>query len=128
MKTLRTHVGIAVLVPPIFLGGIGVAKMTGWWVAARGRVPATISEGRFAGMYNPADIRGSSLFRELEPFFGIPAALIAEAFAIEAEDPGIITAKYIDIVYGEVTTLDGEMVDIGTDALKFFVARITVSR
>jgi hypothetical protein len=117
---------VALSIPLVFFGGIGLAKGLGWWKSSGGGgTPAVIRQGSFAGMYNPADIRGSTNFGNIETYFKIPAALIAEAFGIQASDPRVVTAKFVDTLYGEMLGLSGETIDIGTDAVKLFVARMT---
>jgi hypothetical protein len=121
---MNTVVAISTVL--VIFGGIGLAKGLGWWkTTGGGGAPAVIRQGTFAGVYDPADIRGSTSFGTIETYFRIPAALIAEAFGIQASDPGVVTAKYADTVYGEVPGLNGGILDIGTDAVKLFVARMT---
>lgn len=117
---------VAISTVLVIFGGIGLADSLGWWkTSGGGGVPAVIKQGSFTGMYDPADIRGSSSFGTIETYFNIPAALIAEAFGIQASDPRVVTAKFVDTLYGEMQGLSGETIDIGTDAVKLFVARMT---
>jgi len=126
MKHPSMTVVVALSIPLVFFGGIGLAKGLGWWKSSGGGgAPAVIRQGSFAGMYNPADIRGSTNFGSIETYFRIPAAMIAEAFGIQASDPRVVTAKFVDTLYGEIQGLSGETIDIGTDAVKLFVARMT---
>lgn len=122
--SMNTVVGLTTVL--VIFGGIGLARELGWWqTIGRGRAPAVIRQGSFTGGYDPADIRGSTSFGSIETYFGIPAAMTAEAFGIQASDPRVVTAKFADTVYGEVPGLDGSVLDIGTDAVKLFVARMT---
>ena len=117
---------LAVTIPVIMFGGIGIAQQAGWWQTERGMTaPATISSGDFAGLYDPADLRGSTTFGEIETYFALPADLIAQAFGIKTENPAGVTAKTVDELYGEVEGLSGQSLDVGTDAVKLFVARMT---
>lgn len=126
MKKPSPYIALAVLTPAILFGGIAGAKALGWWrTSGGGSAPALIAAGGFAGMYDPADIRGSSSFASIEGFFGIPAAVLAQAFGFAADAPGLITAKAVDELYGELHGLNGEERDVGTDAVKLFVARMT---
>lgn len=126
MKKPSPYIALAVLTPAILFGGIAGAKALGWWkTSGGGSAPARIAAGGFAGMYDPADIRGSSSFASIEGFFGVPAAILAQAFGFAADAPGLITAKAVDGLYGEIHGLNGEERDVGTDAVKLFVARMT---
>ena len=129
MKTKQQTV-LAVVVPALFVGVIGVAGMLGWWQTANVRTPRTLSQAAGTGsvtgvtLYDPADIRGSSRWSEIEGFFGVPVATIAEAFGFRGTtaELGALTAKAVDELYGEVEGVDGTHLDVGTDAVKFFVA------
>ncbi|MDX9958370.1 MAG: hypothetical protein RBT68_08000 [Spirochaetia bacterium] len=122
--SMNTVVAISTVL--VIFGGIGLARGLGWWkTTGGGGAPAVLRQGNFVGMYDPADIRGSTSFGNIETYFRIPAALIAEAFGIQAADPRVVTAKFADTVYGEVPGLNGGILDIGTDAVKLFVARMT---
>jgi hypothetical protein len=126
MKHVSSNILIAITVPVIMFGGIILASSLGWWKTAGGNAaPATIKQGDFAGLHDPADIRGSSSLGTIETYFGVPATLIAQAFGIQASNPRIVTAKFVDTLYGEMVGLNGEIIDIGTDAVKLFVARMT---
>lgn len=126
MKKPSPYIALAVLTPAVLFGGIAGAKALGWWrTSGGGSAPALIAAGGFAGMYDPADIRGSSSFASIEGFFGVPAAVLARAFGFAADAPGLIAAKAVDGLYGEVHGLNGEERDVGTDAVKLFVARMS---
>lgn len=100
----------------IFFGAIGLGQLTGYWQTESSKVPATYEEGAFAGEANPADIRGSYTFGDVEAAFGVPAEVLGEAFGIS--DPETFAIKGLEELYGEV---DG--MEIGTDAVRLFVAR-----
>lgn len=126
MKKPSPYIALAVLTPAILFGGIAGAKALGWWrTSGAGAEPARLDQGGFAGSYDPADIRGSSSFASIEGFFGVPAALLAQAFGFDAEAPGLIAAKAVEELYGEVRGIGGEERDVGTDAVKLFVARMS---
>ncbi len=120
------HIIVALAIPAVLFGGIGLAKTLGLWKTAGGSsAPARIAQGDYAGLYDPADIRGSSSFASIETFFGVPAALTAQAFGFLSADPGLLKAKDVDGLYGELHGTGGELRDVGTDAVKLFVARLT---
>jgi len=115
--TLRSkHIAPIVLV--VFILGIGATMFFGLWQTASSKVPATYTEGEFAGEYNPADIRGSYSFGDIEEAFAVPVAALAEAFAVEDTDnPASFLCKSLDDLYG--ATENGE---VGTDSVRWFVA------
>lgn len=126
MKKTGTYLIIAVTVPVLMFGGILAAQKAGWWQTSNaGRAPIRINRGNFAGMYDPSDIRGSSTLASIEQYYGIPASLIAEAFGLKADSPGSLTAKQVEENFPELTAADGTARDVGTDAVKLFVARMT---
>jgi len=115
--TLRSkHIAPIVLV--VFIIGIGGTIFLGLWQTTSSKVPATYAEGEFAGEYNPADIRGSYSFGDIEEAFAVPVAALAEAFAVEDTDnPAEFLCKSLEDLYG--ATENGE---VGTDSVRWFVA------
>ena len=112
---------LAVVVVGLFVGGILLSQALGWWSTESRKVARTITTGVFAGKADPADIRGSYTFADIEKNFGVPVKILAEAFGFEREaDPASIRAKNIEERYGEI---DGK--DIGTDAVRLFVSLYT---
>ena len=73
---------LAVIILVVLFGGILFSTAMGWWQTTSTKVAANFTEGEFAGQANPADIRGSYTFGDVEKNFGVPASLLAEAFAI----------------------------------------------
>lgn len=111
--------GMAAVVVAAFGIGIGASMATGSWVTESEKVPITFSEGEYAGQYNPADIRGSYSFGDIEDSFGVPIDVLARAFGFgDSPDPGSLAAKSLEETYGETT--DGG--EIGTDSLRLFVS------
>ena len=72
---------LAAIVFVILFGGILVSAGMGWWETESTKVAATFTEGDFAGQANPADIRGSYTFGDVEKNFNIPASVLAQAFS-----------------------------------------------
>jgi hypothetical protein len=118
--TLRSkHIVPIVLV--VFVIGIGGTMLLNLWQTTSSKVPATYTSGEFAGEYNPADIRGSYSFGDIEEVFAVPVAALAEAFAVEdTENPAAFLCKSLEDMYG--ATEDGE---VGTDSVRWFVALYT---
>ncbi len=98
--------------------GVTVSKITGYWRTENSKIPAKISDGEFAGTYNPGDIRGSYSFDDIEIAFGIPADTMAEAFGFESSAPGEIKAKDLETVWDG---LPGDL-EIGTDSIRLFTS------
>lgn len=116
MKLRSAH--IAVITVVFVFGGIFISMMLGVWRTESSKVPAAYTEGEFAGEYNPADIRGSYTFEDIEKAFGVPVEALAAAFGFEAQDnPGAIQAKIFEEIFGEI---DGK--EIGTDSVRLFTA------
>lgn len=121
IKKPSVHVLIAIAVPAVMLGGIGVAALAGWWKTSGGREVLAASQAGNA-MAAVADIRGSTSFGTLTEAFGIPSSALARAFGIADPDPSSLQAKALEERYGEVTLADGREAEIGTDSVRLFVA------
>ncbi len=109
---------LAALVVSILLIGILISSGTGWWKTESSKIAATFTEGEFAGQANPADIRGSYTFGDVEKNFGIPATLLGQAF-------GVTTAPTSFQAKGLEGTLTESGVEIGTASIRLFVAFYT---
>jgi hypothetical protein len=106
---------LAALVMVILFGGILISAQLGWWQTENSKVAATFKEGEFAGQANPADIRGSYTFGDVEKNFGVPASVLGEAFNVST-DPAAF-----QIMQLEEMAIEGE-VEIGTSSVRLFVA------
>lgn len=118
MRLRALHV--AALVVVVVLGTVGVTSLTGVWVTESTRVPRVIKAGTYAGSSDPADIRGSYTFGDIERAFAVPASVVAEAFGLTGANPADFAAKDLEEVYGEI---DG--MEVGTDSLRLFVSLYT---
>jgi hypothetical protein len=102
-------------------GGIALSAAFGLWQTTSNKIPARYASGVHAGEFNPADIRGSYSFGDIERAFGVPAADLARAFAMGlVADPAALRAKDLESRYGAV-----EGGEIGTDSIRYFVALYT---
>jgi hypothetical protein len=106
---------LAALVVIIIFGGIMTSAGLGWWETESSKIAANFTEGEFAGQANPADIRGSYTFGDVEKNFGVPASVLGDAFNIST-DPAAF-----QIMQLEEMAVDGE-VEIGTASVRLFVA------
>lgn len=107
--------GITVL---SLFGGIGIAKLTGYWKTESSKVPVKISEGEFAGQSDPGDIRGSYSFADIQESFGVPPEMMAAAFGLTGPDPSVMQAKSLEEAWAD---LPGD-IEVGTDSIRLFTA------
>ena len=104
----------------VFLfGGILFSSAMGWWQTESTKQAATFSEGEFAGLPNPADIRGSYTFGDVEKNFDVPAATLAQAFGIATDNPPAFGVKELETIYAD------QEFEIGTASVRLFVALYT---
>lgn len=118
-KNLKPLAVGAVLIIILF-GGIGISKMSNLWITESTKVPAKFTSGEVLGQYNPADIRGSYTFNDINKSFGVPVKDLAEAFGIkDIKDLGSFKVKDLETIYSEYKETDKE---IGTENVRYFVA------
>jgi hypothetical protein len=110
---------LAALVLAILVGGILFSSAMGWWQTESTKQAATFSEGEFAGLPNPADIRGSYTFGNVETNFDVPAATLAQAFGVASDDPSTFGVKDLETIYAD------QEFEIGTVSVRLFVALYT---
>ena len=72
----------------------------------------------FRSQADPGDIRGSYSFGDVEKAFGVPAAVLAEAFGFAGRPAGEIKAKDLEETYAGKTGA----LEVGTDAVRLFTA------
>jgi hypothetical protein len=107
---------LAALVVVILFGGIFFSSAMGWWQTESTKEAAKITSGEFAGQANPADIRGSYTFGDVEKNFGVPPAVLAEAFSVKDSNLAAFTVKSLEGMY------TGSAQEIGTSSVRLFVA------
>ncbi len=107
---------LAIIVVVIMFGGIFFSSALGWWQTESTKEAAAYTEGEFAGQANPADIRGSYTFGDVEKNFGVPAALLAQAFRVQTDDPAAFAVKGLEEMYQESPQ------EVGTASVRLFVA------
>ena len=108
----------AIILPTLFIAGILFSSAVGYWKTENSKVPTKYTEGVFEGEANPADIRGSYSFSDLEKAFDIPVDTLAKAFGFSAsENPEGIKIKEFEELYGVI-----EDMEIGTGSMRLFVA------
>jgi len=107
---------LAAIVVVILFGGIFFSSAMGWWQTESTKEAAKITAGEFAGQANPADIRGSYTFGDVDKNFGIPPAVLAEAFGVKDSDLAAFSVKSLESMY------TGSAQEIGTASVRMFVA------
>ncbi len=107
---------LAALVIVMIFGGIMVSSALGLWQTTTTKEPAKFTEGEFAGQANPADIRGSYTFGDIEKNFGISGMLLAKAFGVSEGEPDAFQVKGLEELYAS------SEFEIGTNSVRLFVA------
>lgn len=110
---------VGLLTVGILIAGILLSVALGLWNTTSSKQPALIKSGEFAGLANPADIRGSYTYRDVLKSFPIPEAVILQAFQ----------SSSLDSRLGDLETLWASVIpegaEIGTDSIRLFVALYT---
>lgn len=119
MKISNKTIVVSIVV--VLFCGIFIFDSLGLWKTESTKIPQKISQGEFAGEYNPEDIRGSYSFKDIENAFGVKSETIARAFNLDAVNPGGIKAKDLETVYDY---FEGDM-EIGTGSIKLFISLYT---
>ncbi len=111
----------AIFVLLVIGGGIFLLMSLGLWKTESSKVPIKFESGEFAGLANPADIRGSYTFEDIENNFEITADILAQAFALDTSEKAaqLYKAKDLEMIYGAIENLEGE---VGTDSVRLFVS------
>jgi len=111
-----TSKSLAFILFIIMFGGIAVSAALGWWQTESTKVPASFTEGEYAGQANPADIRGSYTFGDISNSFDVTPEVLAQAFQVARDDPASFAVKDLESLY-----LDSGY-EIGTNSVRLFVA------
>lgn len=115
MIKLRTGV-LALSIAVVIFGGIGLSALLGYWKTTASKDPVKIKAGEFAGLPNPADVRGSYTWADIARAFSIPEASLLKAF--DAKSP-------LDKVNSLEALYSGKLpsgVEIGTGSARLFAA------
>lgn len=110
---------LSVMLFVILFGGIAFSSAMGWWATESTKEPATFTEGEFAGLANPADIRGSYTFGDIANSFDVTPEILAQAFGVTTDDPAAFAVKELETIYLE------SGYEIGTNSVRMFVAFYT---
>jgi hypothetical protein len=107
---------LAVVLVVLLFGGILGSTALGWWQTSSDKMPARITEGEFAGQFNPADIRGSYTFADIDHSFNLSPETLAQAFGVTTDNPAAFQVKDLEALYAD------SPVEIGTASVRLFVA------
>jgi hypothetical protein len=108
---------LAALIIVLLFGGIGFSTAMSWWQTENSKIAATYSKGEFVGQANPADIRGSYTFGDVNKNFDVPLTDLASAFRLSADvDPAGFQVKELETISADLP------VEIGTASVRMFVA------
>lgn len=107
---------MALIVFVVIFGGIAFSSAMGWWVTESTKQPVIFTEGEFAGLADPADIRGSYTFGDIANSFDVTPETLAQAFGITEGDAATFAVKDLETMY-----LDSGY-EIGTNSVRMFVA------
>ncbi len=110
---------IAIITLSVFIGGIILSMILGFWQTSSSKTPVLVKEGEFAGMPDPGDIRGSYTSLDIASAFSIPASDVVQAFGLANTGERVST---LEEIWGEVLPADTE---IGTDSVRLFVSIYT---
>lgn len=113
---ILTSKPLAISIFVIMFGGIAISSALGWWQTESTKMPATYTEGEFAGQANPADIRGSYTFGDIANSFDVSPEVLAQAFQVTTDDPAAFAIKELETMY-----LDSGY-EVGTNSVRLFVA------
>lgn len=107
---------LTVIIVAAFIIGIGGTMVFNLWNTESTKEPAKFTEGALAGQADPADIRGSYTFQDIENAFSVPVKDLAAAFEVTGSAENF-QIKELETLYGDL-----EYGDIGTGAVRLFVA------
>ena len=113
---IMTSKPLAAIVIAVIFGGILFSSAMGWWATESTKVPVTFTEGEYAGLSNPADIRGSYTFGDISKSFDVTPEVLAQAFNITEGDPAAFAVKELETIYAD------SGYEIGTTSVRLFVA------
>lgn len=114
---------LAITVVAVMFGGIALSKAIGYWNTSSSKEPVQFKTGELAGLPNPADIRGSYTWLDLERAFGVPALESARAFS--TPDRALDPAERVSVLEELYLPILPPGLEIGTGAVRLFVSLYT---
>lgn len=113
---------LGVVAVGIMFGSVLISDTLGYWQTESTKTPAVISTGEFAGEADPADIRGSYSFGDVEAAFDVKAEVLAEAFGVDPAEAEGFQLKSLETIYEALAEAGTE---VGTGSVRYFVALYT---
>lgn len=111
---------LAVIVIGIFLGGIGISSLLGYWKTTGSRIPKAYTAGNIAQQFNPSEIKGSYTFGDVAKYFDIPKDDLIKAFDLDGiAEPDSFKCKDLPVKYASLSENGKE---IGVGSVRYFVA------
>ncbi len=107
---------LAVIIVVLMFGGIFFSDAMGWWQTKNSRQAGRIGQGQFAGQADPADIRGSYTFGDVQTNFEVPVGVLAQAFGLAEENAASLRLNSLETLYAT------SPYEVGTESVKMFVA------
>ena len=118
MKLKPSVLGLIVVV--MMFGGIWLTDLMGKWNTGTSKEPSLITTGDAAGKPNPADIRGSFSFADINKGYGVSLEDLKIAFRLpEGTDVATFQVKGLETLY---TAEAASGKEIGADSVRYFVA------
>lgn len=117
MKLKPTILALATV--GVIFGSVLLTSITGYWSTESSKEPGKFTSGEFSGQADPADIRGSYTFGDIEKAFGIDAEVLARAFGVDEANAEAFALKSLETIYA---SLEAEGTEIGTGSVRYFVA------
>jgi hypothetical protein len=118
MKIKSFHLAAIILIT--IFGSIVISSVLGLWQTTNDKIPETYAEGSYAGMSNPADIRGSYTFQNIQDSFGVHVEDLGIAFGLkDSASYSSFQVKQLESIYGSLTAQGKE---VGTGSVRYFVA------
>lgn len=114
---------LAITVVAVMFGGVALSKAIGYWNTSSSKEPVEFKTGELAGLPNPADIRGSYTWLDLERAFGVPALESARAFS--TLDRALDPAERVSVLEELYLPILPPGLEIGTGAVRLFVSLYT---
>ncbi len=110
---------LALITLATILGGIALSALLGFWITENTKQPAKIKTGDFAGQADPADIRGSYTFADIEKAFAVPADILCASFS--SPEKTLSPGDKVNVLESFYAGKTGDK-EIGTDSVRLFVA------
>ncbi|NLI92027.1 MAG: hypothetical protein GX434_07390 [Peptococcaceae bacterium] len=104
----------------VIFGTVGVTAALDLWKTTNTKQPAQYQSGELAGQNNPADIRGSYTFADINKAFGIPIEDLGKAFGVkDSNQYAAFQCKQLETIYAPLAAQGKE---VGTGSVRLFVA------